>query len=425
MSTRFSVDFGDLTKKVNFIRNALGTSKTDIQVNLVRFDVVGSKLTMFASSKETFCRAEMKIIREEGATDGSFAVLGQKLEKLTSQVAAESATFTADDENLEVQAGFLTVNFEIYDGASLRTVEAGVQEHLKAEGLVVDRAALEEALACGKTCTTTNSIRPDVTHVELREGRCLASDGRKILIYTHDGFPKESALKVPAASINSVLTAVKNIAHEKVQLFELGSYYFLKANLNEFSMGIRKVERNFPAVEGQIVNLEQPTDEVAVDKNVLETILRGVALGLPSEEVKVTVTVAGVAKEAYLEVSAMNAIGRKSHERASCGRKSEAALNLPVSFKHLLDTLSVFKGDSVVDLVILQAKNLMIVRDVTDLREVLTVIPFRTDSQIEAERKEADQIAAARKKAAEEADSATANEGAEAAAAAVVGDELD
>lgn len=415
----FNVEMSELRRKINFVRNGLGSSRTDLPVMLMRFDVAGNKVTLFAASKEMFCRCEMKIAREEDAADGAFTVLGGKMEKLISQVEVEQVSFKADAENLETQAGFLTVNFELFDGASLNTVEQGVQDHLKEEGLVVDRLAFEEGLACAKTCTVQNSIRPDVTHVELREGRMLSSDGRKIMIYSHDGFPKEVSLKCPATNINSLLTAVKNIDSESTQIIEGPSYFYVKANLNEYSLGVRKVERSFPAVEGQIVTQEPATDEVSIDKNVLEAMLRGVSLGLPTDEVKVTLEAGGKDQEAYLEASAVNSLGRRSHERASCGRQSEAKLQFPVSFKHLLDTLSVFKGDSVVDMMAYDKLNLLMVRDTTDLREVVTVIPFRTDAQIDKERREAEQLAEARKKAAEEADETEQEEGHEVAADAV------
>lgn len=416
---KFNVEMSELRRKINFVRNGLGSSKTDLPVILMRFEIAGNKATIFAASKEMFCRTEMKITKEEDSTEGSFTVLGGKMEKLISQVEVEQVAFKADAENIEAQAGFLTVNFELFDGASLNTVEQGVQDHLTAEGLVADRTALEEALACAKTCTVMNSIRPDVTHIELREGRMLSSDGRKIMIYSHDGFPKELKLKCPATTVNSLLTAVKNIDSESTQVFEGTSYYYVKANLNEYSLGVRKVERSFPAVEGQIVTQDPASDEVSIDKNVLEAMLRGVSLGLPSEEVKVTLEVGGKGQESYLEASAVNSLGRRSHERASCGRQSEDKLQFPVSFKHLLDTLSVFKGDSVVDMMAYSKLNLLMVRDTTDLREVVTVIPFRTDAQIDKERQEAEALAEARKKASEESDAEEQEEGHEVAADAV------
>jgi len=416
---KFNVEMSELRRKINFVRNGLGNSKTDLPVILMRFEVAGNKATIFTASKEMFCRTEMKITKEEDSTEGSFTVLGSKMEKLISQVEVEQVAFKADGENIEAQAGFLTVNFELFDGASLNTVEQGVQDHLTGEGLVADRLALEEALACAKTCTVMNSIRPDVTHVELRGGRMLSSDGRKIMIYSHDGFPKELKLKCPATTVNSLLTAVKNIDSQSAQVFEGSSYFYVKANLNEYSLGVRKVERSFPAVESQILTQDPASDEISIDKNVLEAMLRGVSLGLSSEEVKVTLEAGGKAQESYLEASAVNSLGRRSHERASCGRQSEEKLQFPVSFKHLLDTLSVFKGDSVVDMMAYSKLNLLMVRDTTDLREVVTIIPFRTDAQIDKERQEAEALAEARKKASEEAEAEEQEEGQEIAADAV------
>jgi len=386
---KFNVEMGELRKHINFVRNGLGASRTDLPTMLLRFELTGSKATIFAANKENFCRTEMKTTRPDGdSEDGTFAVLGQKMERLISQIEAEQVSFKADAENLECQAGFLTVNFELFDGASLATIEKNLREHLTVEGLTVERGTMEEALGCAKSCTTTNSIRPDVTHVELRDGRMLSSDGRKIMVYSHDGFPNEMKLKCPASALTNLLTAIKNIDAQHLQVIEGASYYYLKGNRNEYTVGVRKVERNFPAVESQITGAEKPTDEVAADKHVLEAMLRGVALGLPSEEVKVTLEVAGKGDEAYLEISSLNSLGRRSSERASCGRKKEGDLIFPLSFRHLLETLQVFKGDSVVDMMILQKKNIIMVRDTTELREVLTVIPFRTDKQIEEEKKE-------------------------------------
>lgn len=417
---QFSVEMAELRKRINFVRNGLGSSKTDLPVMLIRCNITGRKLTMFAANKEMFCRTEVKINREEeDAPDGSFSILGQKLVNLINTTETELVTFKADQEGLEVNAGYLTVNLVLYDGATLKQVEQGVSEHLTQEGDAIDRAAFEEALSCAKSCTTSNSIRPDVTHAELRNGRMLSSDGRKIMIYSHDGFNQKIKFKVPATSLNSIIAAVKNVEAENIQLIEGGTYYFLKGGINAYSLGVRKVERDFPQVEGHIQKAAEPDDEISVDKNVLQGMLSGVALGLDSEEVKVTIDADGQKTEAYLEVSSKNSLGRRSYERASCGRTGAKPTSFPVSFKHLLDTLTVFKGDSVVDLSIMQKLNLLMVRDSTTDREVTTIIPFRTDAQIEQEKKEAAEAEAARKKATEvENKTDTDEEGAEAAAAA-------
>lgn len=402
-----AVEMNELRRKVNFVRHGLGASKTDLGVMLIRAVIAGTKMILFAANKENFARTEVKISRPdaEEAGDGTFALMGAKLERLISQVDAEQVQFKADTENLEVQAGFLTVNFELFDGAILRTVEAGLAEHLTMDGLALDREAFEEALSCAKSCSTTTSVRPDVTHAELRKGRLLSSDGRKIMIYSHQSFPEEATFKCPATALPSIIGCLKNADAQSIQIIEGASYYFIKANRNEYTLGVRKVERTFPAVEGQITKNVIPDDEISVDKNVLEAMLKGVALGLPSDEVRVTISAGGEGKSAYLEAAALNNLGRKSHERASAGRKKGAPADVafPVSFKHLLDTLSVFKGDSVVDMMVMLKKNLLMVRDTTDAREVVTVIPFRTDRQVEDEKKEREAAEVLRKKETEAA----------------------
>jgi hypothetical protein len=396
----FSVEMKELRQRVNFVRNGLGSLKTDLPGQLIRFNVTGSKLTMFASGKEMFCRTEMPIQRtEETPADGAFGVMGSKLINLVNSTEAERVYFKADQEGLEVQSGLLTVNFVLMDSAILKQIEQGVSEHLSIEGASIDRSAFEEALTCAKSCTTTGNIRPDVTHVELRGGRVLSSDGSKIMIYSHDGFNKELSYKIPAAILSGVISAIKNTDAESIQLAEGANYYFMRGKLNGFTFGIRKVERPFPSVEGMIVAVGTPDDEISIDKKVLQTMIAGVALGLDSQEVKVVFDADGQKPEQYLEISSKNSLGRRSYERCSCGRTGQNPTSFPVSFKHLTDTLSVFKGDSVVDLSVIAKKHILLVRDHTNDREVVTVIPFRTDAQIEKEKAEAAAAEKAREKA--------------------------
>lgn len=403
----FAVDMAALRKAVNFTRNGLGNSKTDLSVMLFRFAVAGQEASLFASDKEVFVRGIFPV-KNPSAKDGSFAVLGSKLEKLISQVDSELVRFEVDSENIQVNAGFLTVNFEAYDDTQLRATELA----LVAEGasllptsLALPRAALEEGLVCAKSCTTVNSIRPDLTHAEIRDGRLLSSDGRKILILTHDAFPKELVFKIPSVALNSAIGSIKNADTESVVIGEGKSYYYLQS-AGKFMLGVRKIERTFPKVEGMITSAEKATDEISVDKLVLEAMIKGVALGLQTDDVKVTLDLVGAGSEAYLEVASLNSLQRRSHERASCGRTSDVPMSIPVSFKHLLDTLSVFKGDSVVDILVLSGKSILLVRDTTDDREVMTVIPFRTQAAIEAEKREVEAVKEARE-AAKPSDGAT------------------
>jgi len=389
MTTNFAVEIEKLRQHVAFAKAGLGASKIDIPVQLFRFETEGNKLHIFAANKEMFAKTIMSIIREdESDVDGSFAVMGLKVDKLLQQVDSETMSFSADNENLELKAGFLTVNFELFDGSVLRTAETGLTDHFEVEGLAMSTSILEEALVCARACTTISSVRPDVMHVELRKGKMLSSDGRKVMIYASPNLLPELTLKVPSANLNQYISGIRSIGLDSIQVAEGPSYYVVKGGLSEFVLGVRKVERDFPAVEEQLMNGATPTDEIAVDKHVLEAMIKGVALGLPGDDVKVTMVAGGKGNDAYLEVSAKNSIGRKSHERASAGRKVEKPVTFPISFKHLLDTLAVFRGDSVVDIDACNDRNLMVVRDFTESREVTTVIPYRTDKQIEEEKAE-------------------------------------
>lgn len=398
----FTVEMAELKKHVSFVRNGLGQSRTDLPVLMMRFEVTGNRATIFTSNKEVFCRTEMKIIRpESGSVDGVFAVIGAKIEKLIAQVEVEKITFKSDgNENLVAEAGFLTLNFELYDSAALKTVGEGVKEHLTMEGLTIPKVALDEALACAKSCISVNSTKPEVNHAEMRGGRVLSSDGRKILIYQHDGIPAACNLKIPSSAMNDVLGAVKNMADvTSVQVIEGKSYYYLKGDGNKYAIGVRKVERSFPAIEGAVMAQEAATDEISIDRNVLESMVKGVALGLAYDDVRVQVEIDGTGQETYLEISSLNTVGKRSHERASAGRKETGQISFPISFKHILDTLGVFKGDSVVDVIVYLKKNMLVVRDLTADRSVLTLIPFRTDQAIKDERKQEEAIASSKKPA--------------------------
>jgi len=396
---QFTMEMTDLRKHVNFVRNGLGNQKTDLPTLLMKFQTGDRRVELFTANKEMFAKTSANIVwdEEEPGDQGSFAVLGERIERLISQVDVEKVYFKSDAENLEIRAGHLTVNFELYDGVGLRTVEQGLENDMNGlEGNAVKREAFVEALSCARSCTTTNAVRPDVTHVELRNGRMLSSDGRKVMIYSHDGFTEKLHFKCPANILQSALAGMKNIEAVDLEIAEGQSYFVVKANLGEYILGVRKVERIFPALEGQIESTVKSTDEVSIDKAVFEGMLKGVALGLPMDEVKVTCALSGVGDEAYLEVIAENAVGRKSFERAACGRKAEEGIAFPISFKHILDTLNVFKGDSVVDLTIVDEMKMLMVRDSSPDREVMTLIPWRTDTQIESEKKEEEEAKAIR-----------------------------
>jgi len=387
--TSFTMEMAELKKKINFVRNGLGMSKTDLPVMLIRMELTNS-LRMFTFNKEMFCQTEAKVLTIE-KSDGptQFAVMGNKLEKLISQVEAEVITFNVDDENMEIKAGFLTVNFELYDGSVLATVQNSIADEVKVEGIAIPMWALSEGLSCAKSCQTITSIRPDITHVEIRNSKILSSDGRKIMIYHADAIPEKLHMKIPGSVLSDTVSASKNVDAEYAQVLEGKNYFFVKAGVKqEYVFGVRKVDRSFPKVEEQVAKVDNPTDTLTVDKNVLEAMLKGVALGLPSDEVGVLLGASQSGVNALMEVSAKNSLGRRSFERVSCGRKAKDPVEVPVSFKHLLDTVGVFKGDSVVDLMVVKEKSVLMIIDKTEQREVKTVIPFRTKEAIEMEEKE-------------------------------------
>jgi len=385
---KFTMDMKALKEAVTCARFALGTSGGDLSSQLFRLAVAGDILSIFAANQEMFVRVESKVSLGEGSEDGSWAVLGDKLVKLVGQVESERVGIAVEGENMMCRTGFLTVYFDTYDDDSLESIETGALGADWGDELWTDRGVLAEALEVAKSNTTTAALRPEVNHAELRDGRMLSSDGRKIMVFTYDGFDSKMGLKVPAGILTNVSRALKNATEEKVSISEGGSFYMIATKKRVKIFGVRKTERDFPAVESQISDASDPDDKIVVDKNVLEGMLRGVALGLPSDEVKVTVSLQGEGKESILQVSSKNSTGKKSHEQTSVGREATENIDFPVSFRHLLETLGVFKGDSVVDAYVYLDLNLLMIRDHTEQREVLTVIPFRTQEQVEEEEKE-------------------------------------
>jgi len=261
------------------------------------------------------------------------------------------------------------------------------------DGLGVGKGILEEAVSSGKSCITPKAIRPEVTHAELRNGLFLSSDGRKMLIYSHDGMPKGISTKIPALVIGSVLAGIKAMNADAVQILEGQNYYFLRGG-NNFAIGWRKIERDFPQVEDKVRVNTEAGEKIVIDRLMLESMIKGVVIGLPSDEVKISISITGNKKSAKMEVSGLNSLNKKSFEVAPCGREKDNDINFPVSFKHFLDTLAVFKGDSVVDLIVLIDQNMVQVRDINQEREVLTAIPFRTKDQVEKEEKETEELKA-------------------------------
>jgi len=385
---KFTMDMKVLKEAVTCARFALGTTGGDLSSQLFRLAVAEDVLSIFAANQEMFVRVESKVSLGEGSEDGSWAVLGEKLVKLVAQVESERVGIAVEGENMMCRTGFLTVYFDTYDDDSLESIETGALGAEWGDELWTDRGVLAEALEVAKSNTTTAALRPEVNHAELRDGRMLSSDGRKIMVFTYDGFDAKMGLKVPAGILTNVSRALKNANDEKVSISEGASFYLIATKKRGKIFGVRKTEREFPAVEGQISEASDPDDEVVVDKNVLEGMLRGVALGLPSDEVKVSISLQGEGKDAILQVSSKNSTGKKSHEQTTVGRKSKDDVEFPVSFRHLLETLGVFKGDSVVDAFVYLDLNLLMIRDHTEQREVLTVIPFRTQEQVEEEEKE-------------------------------------
>jgi hypothetical protein len=337
-----NIGLEELRKRVGFVKHATGSSKTDLATLLVRFSLEEKKLTLACENKELVAQVIMPVdwVPEEGEPAVAFGILAGKLDNFTNIAAAEKIAISWDSESSELKAGFLTVSLEHYDSLGIRNAVNAVASQINGEGEPIDRALLEEALSTAKLCTTTSSVRPDVNHVEMRQGALLASDGRKIMIYRHPGFPENAELKVPAGVLTDTTSAVKNMTAETLALTETPSHYVLLGDNGRQMLAIR------------------------------------------------------AGQNAQLEISTTNALGRRSHEHTQCGRVTNGEISWPVSFKHLIDCTQALKNaDDVITMQVMQDRSFLIFAEDSKERTIRTFVPFRTDQAIEQERAEAAKLA--------------------------------
>jgi hypothetical protein len=392
MNLKFSVDLNDLRKATRFASNALG-SKGDFASQMFLFGVESQEVTIFSANQELFALARIPATGVSGLEEGhTFEVLGEKIGSLTRISGAEKIAFAVDSESAEIHAGYLKLNLPAdYGLKALMQILEGAQASKPKKSGQMPTSMLLEALECAKACTgmalTTMS---KVNHTEFRDGRFLASDGSKVMIYEPTDAPKDVTVRIANTILGHVASAVKAMDAETVTLAEAESYYYIYCG-SKYCLGVRTLEKPFNHCEKTIFDMRDggSDDDIVIDLGLLQNMIQEVSIGLDANQVKVDFIVSGADNTAEVTIRSENRQHRESVNHGRCGRQGTEEICLPISFVHLLNTLSVYEGDQNVDIAILQSKHSTImIKDKTPTRVVYTTIPLRTPRMGEAERAE-------------------------------------
>jgi hypothetical protein len=379
---KFTAEMSALSNGVRFARTALASpGSRDFSSKLFRFEVAEESLSILAANTKIACLAKLPLLKRDARIQEPivFGANGHKFAGLLDNVSSEIAVLTVDDQNVKVEVGSATVNFARCNPVNLARVHAELVREASGQGPLVSTSALADALYVTKSCSATFPVQPDRCHSELRNGQFVATDGSRVIVITCSHGFGSAALKVGHAEHTAVLNALAHVLGRDIRVIAGASQTYFSTPPNDFVIGFRTIERSFPPLEKQILALNA-RDEFSIDKDALLGSCRIVPFGLPDGEVRIDLALEtlGPGKsglEAILHVEGTNEIGRISREDSPCGRKAREPITLAVSFEHMLATLAVFVGDSVVDLKVTDVG--LVILDRSPSREVVTVIPYR------------------------------------------------
>jgi len=391
------MELPELKRLVAFAKNGGGLSKIEGQENLILFRVKGFRITVFSANKDGVFWAAGTIVSSnfERGDEKIFTMNSDLLHRAlgTQDTKLAMMTLEEDGESLLLKIASLELYLELKDGSNLRMLEEIVEKGKEKEGLVLTRDVLIEAMTYARSCTATEGLRPETWQVELRRKLFLSSDGRKIMIYSRSDLPEELSFRIPSSNLSPFIGALKaGGPGGNIQVVAEGAYYYFTSGTKDQLIAVRRNENQFPEVELQLGNEKDYQDHLTIDTNVFGAMTKGVSLGLPPDEVKITLEITGDNNSAELEVQAVNSLKRVSKERTMIGRTAKKPLSFPISYRHVLDTLQLFKGDSVVDIMVHDKKNYIVIMDKTELRVVRTIIPFRTKVAQEKEEEDRRQV---------------------------------
>ena len=373
----FVVNRAQLADAVAFARAGLGSGK-GLAEQLFRFDIGDGDATITASDGDLIAAADFLIDRGTTEPGGiSFAVLGKKVADLLGRVRdAETFEVQVDTENAEfvvLRKGLKpsVVNFERLDHDLLQFAVHAISKARQVNGpmeLEIPRGVLLEALEVASSSTVKNSGNTQVDHVELRQGRFFASDGRRITCVRSEGFHSGAKLKVAVTALGRLTVALKTLPRDRALIPHEGDAHYFAVAANRY-LAIRKVEHSFPAVESMFDDARD--GQLILDRGMFQQALGEVGLGLPSGKTEVEILL----ETGGLTVVAENSVGRRSNR--TIGMQGEAkGESFPIGIDHLMASLGSMKGKNV-SLFVLPKTEALLLQDANDTRDVLAILPFR------------------------------------------------
>lgn len=378
---KFTVKRDQLADAVAFARAGLGSGK-GLTEQLFRFDIGDGKATVMASDGDLIAAADFLIADGTQEPGGiSFAVLGKKVADLLGRARdAETFEVQVDVENVEFKIQRKgqpsVINFERLDHDLLQFAvtpmeKAWVVMNGPAE-LEIPRGVLLEALEVAAGSSAKNSGNPHVDHVELRQGRFFASDGRRLTCVRSAGFHSGARLKVAVVALSRLTMAVKTLPKDRTLIPHEGDAHYFVVAPNR-SVAIRKVEHDFPAVE-QMFDGERG-HQLIVNRAEFQQALGEVGLGLPSGKTDIEVLL----EMGGLTVVSENSVGRKS--RRTIGVEGDPkGESFSIGIDHVTAMLGSMKGKTV-SLFVLGQIEAVLLQDANDTRDVMAILPFRRKAE--------------------------------------------
>lgn len=381
MSLKFTAEAGPLRDLVDFVKSGLGTGK-DLARQVVRFDLEGTQLGLVAADGDIYAWGGTVVDAPAGQA-GSFAVMGRRLIGLVTQLSPDRFEFEVDDENVRVSAGTAVVNFERY-APDLLEHTAAAQNEIR--GIAprppadeIPRSVLAEALSIAATAAARSTGKIELSHVELRERRLLASDGRRICVVESGHFPEDGVLKIPVSAIDRTAAALKALDKGAgATPYEGAGFYYLAATNRV--LAFRKTANEFPQVEKQLA-ADYGVDALVVNRDALQAAMRDVELGLASDRAEIGFKTEGAGGA----LTAQNSLGRESRipfEIAGREGDNGGPIEFPISLDHLRSAVGSMSAEAV-RLEAIPAHKMVRLTDSGDARTVIAMLPFRkaTDGQ--------------------------------------------
>jgi hypothetical protein len=385
----FSVDSDVFKSHIDFVKSGLGVSDTNIANLLVLMRLEGTTLHFFTSNNDMFCITSTEVSLK-GSCEGvkNFSILGSKLTSLVQVTDTESITFTVEEGVVGIKVGLFQISLIQLDSKVISSLlDMYIRYEDCSDYFEVDSSILRESVLCASSCTTVKSVRSELMHVQLRRGKVISTDGRRVMIYdAPNAFPKDKGFKIPSSCITQSVICMKHIPSSIIKVSEESSHFVFSGNNVGFIFGVRKVDSDIPDIENQVCNVEvSPEDEISIDAASLDNAVKSTSIGIDTDSEVIRFEVHGEDRKAYIEISALNSLQKRSYKKASVSRGGSKSISFPISYKHLLETLKTSTKGGIIDIEVRTPGNYLVVKDETDVRIVYTLIPFRTSNELQEE----------------------------------------